>query len=131
MRCIPGTRLLNIPTSHTMQVRLHAARPALSHRVRSASVRVHGGTASDFTTLPALYPLVACMAMCLPRLEEMSLDLGTSWHKRQLQPFPSILAPLDGLPHLSCLRVSYPGAVDITIVQAGPAGGRPVAGMHA
>ena len=112
-----------------MQARLHAARPALCHRVQSAAVRVcwsdtdDDDDEDDSSMRPALYPLVACMAMCLPRLEELSLDLDLGNLKyTDQEAFPSILAPLAGLPHLARLSVLYPGGADIQVFQAGQGG---------
>ena len=112
-----------------MQVRLHTVRPALSHHVRSAAVRVHNHGSEDAeeanpSAQPELYLLVACLATCLPRLAELSLDLGELWYHigyREVETYPSILAPLlAGLPHLAVLKVAYPGCADITIFQARP-----------
>ena len=105
-----------------MQVRLHAARPALSQRARSASVRVNGGHDAKPSALPELYLLVSCMATCLPRLEELSLDLGEIWYHIESGAYSSILAPLAGLPHLARLSVKYPGrgCADIAHYQASP-----------
>ena len=109
-----------------MQARLHAARPALCHRVRYAAVRAYCGDAPDDPEVdpsvpPALYPLVACVTVCLPRLEELFLDLDVA--EQKVYPI-SILALLAGLPHLERLSVSYPtGAADIEVFQAGPAAG--------
>ena len=83
-------------------------------------MRVHGET--DDASLYPLYPVVACMAVCLPRLEELSLEMRTSSHERQAQPNPSVLAPLAFLPHLARLSVAYPGGAHMTIFQAGLAG---------
>ena len=79
-----------------------------------------------------LYPLVACMAVCLPRLEELSLDKQGRFKYHDQTACPSILAPLAGLPRLARLSVSYPGYpgdTDIEVFQAGP-GGRLAAFMH-
>ena len=98
--------------SHAMQACLHAARPALSRRARSAAVHVNGEHFdADASVLPALYPLVACMAVCLPCLEELSLDLGERLcYDEEEESHPSVFALLAGsLPHLARLSVSYPG----------------------
>ena len=106
-----------------MQARLHAARPALSHRVRNSAVRVCS-TDEDHnpSVRPVLYPLMACITVCLSCLEELSLDLGNLDTTEQ-DASPSILAPLAGLPHLARLSVEYPDAADIPVLQVGPAGG--------
>ena len=102
-------------------MRLHAAaRPALSHRARSATVRVHG-LAEDPdhakpSALPELYLLVASIATCLLRLEELFLVLAEAWYDDMAAP--SILAPLAGAHSLATLSVAYPGCADITIFQA-------------
>ena len=114
-------RMPNDCVPHAMQARLHAARAVLSRRARSAAVHVqdgiHGG--AEPTVQPSLYPLVACMAMCLSCLEELSLDLGGVWYDEQ-EAYPSILAPLACVPHLARLSVSYPSRAGIDSVQAGP-----------
>ena len=119
-------RILDAP----VQVRLHAARPALSHRVRSAAVRVHvpegdATAAAEPSAPPVLYyPLMACMAMCLSCLEELSLELGglEYYSDEGEEACPSVLAPLAGLPHLARLSVSYPGGAGIEVFQAGLGG---------
>ena len=108
-----------------MQARLHAARPALCNRVQSAAVRVHwddiDNDVDESLARPALYPLVACMAMCLSRLEQLGLDLGNLEYSDQ-EAYSSILAPLAGLPHLARLSVAYPAGADIEVFQARPGG---------
>ena len=68
--------------------------------------------------LPELYMLTACMTMCLPHLEELSLDLGKLCFEREPHPI-SMLAPLAGLPHLARLSVAHPGGAAIEMFQAG------------
>ena len=50
------------PLRVPMQARLHAARPALSRRVRSLAVNMHGGDSEEAepSALLGLYPLLAC-----------------------------------------------------------------------
>ena len=75
------------------------------------------------------------MAVCLPRLEELSLDLGAQLcYDEEEEAHPSVLALLAGsLPHLARLSVTYPGGrtrpwgpqsllggADVKVFQAGP-----------
>ena len=116
-----------------VQVRLHAARTALSHRARSTALRVHGvENSAKPSLLSELHLLAACMATCLPRLEELSLDLGKRmWYIYDMQfEYPSILAPLAGLPHLATLSVAYPGRANIKVFQAGPGHWLPLHLLH-
>ena len=112
------------PRLRAMQARLHAARPALSRRVRSTVVLVYWGDDTDDnrSARPALYPLMACVAMCLPRLEELSLHMGNVKYTDQ-EAFPSVLAPLACLSHLARLSVMYPTGysrgADMKVLQAG------------
>ena len=71
---------------------------------------------------PELSPLVACVATCLPHLEELSLDMGGLWCRMKGDAYPSILASLAGLPHLATLSIAYPGRVTIDVFQAGSGG---------